>query len=234
MSWASRIESACAAFIERAFAKTFPSDLEPAQIARKLVATMEAATRSGEDGLIAPGRYVAYVNPDDLERLRPDGAYLEREWSQLLIDMASRVDIAFSDGGVEICLQPRASIPPGAVEIEPGSLELTERIEYPSAKRAAGRFQLRMVKGVPAYGVYAIDGSLHVGRSDDSELFLVDPSVSRHHAVIDVESGWPIVHDLGSTNGTFVNGERIEMRRLTSGDLITFGKTELRLEGGTS
>jgi hypothetical protein len=232
VSWFSRIESSCAAFIERAFAKTFPSDLEPAQIARKLVATMEAATRGGDDGLIAPGNYVVYVNPEDLERLKPHGAYLEREWSQLLIDMASRVDIAFSDGGVQIVLQPRESIPAGAVEIEPGSLEQTERIAFARPEKAIARFQLRMVKGVPAYGVYAIDRSLHVGRSDDSELFLVDPSVSRRHAVIDVDSGWPIVHDLGSTNGTFVNGERIETRRLAPGDLVTFGKTELRLEGG--
>jgi hypothetical protein len=233
VSWLSRIESACAAFVERAFAKTFPSDLEPAQIARKLVATMEAATRGGEDGLVAPGKYVVYVNPDDLERLAPHGAYLEREWSQLLVDMASRVDIAFSDGGVEIRMQPRASIPTGAVEIEPGTLVHTDPIEFPRADSVPARFQLRMVKGIPAYGVYTIDGSLNVGRSDDSELFLVDPSVSRRHAVIDVDSGSPIVHDLGSTNGTFVNGERVETRRLAPGDLVTFGKTEMRLEAGS-
>ena len=48
MSFLAKIEHACAAFIERAFAKTFPGDLEPAQIARKLVSTMEAQTRSDE------------------------------------------------------------------------------------------------------------------------------------------------------------------------------------------
>jgi prepilin-type processing-associated H-X9-DG protein len=216
MSWFARIEQACAAFIERTFAKTFPSDLEPAQIARKLVATMEAKTRGGDGSLVAPGRYIVSVHPEDYNRLLPHRAYLEREWGELLVDMAQRVNIAFADGGVAVVLEELASIPLGAVEIEPAA--------------QLQRFQLRMVRGVPSHGVYPVDGTTHVGRSEESEIFLVDPSVSRRHAVIDLQAGWPIVHDLSSTNGTFVNGERIEARRLAAGDTISFGKTELRLE----
>ena len=61
MSLFERIEQACAAFIERSFARTFPSDLEPTQIARKLVATMEARTRGEDDALTAPSAYIVYV-----------------------------------------------------------------------------------------------------------------------------------------------------------------------------
>ena len=230
MSWFARIEQSCAAFIERSFAKTFPSDLEPAQIARKLVATMEAKTRGTDAGLFAPDRYCVLVNPEDYERLVPHREYLEREWADLLNDMAGRVNVSFNNGSAAVALMPRSSIPKGAIEIDLEIHDPTERIDVPRRTPSVGRFQLRMVRGVPAYGVYPIEGHTNIGRSDESDIFLVDPSVSRKHALIDVDAGWPIVHDMESTNGTFVNGERIETRRLNEGDLVAFGKTELRLE----
>ena len=67
-----------------------------------------------------------------------------------------------------------------------------------------------MIKGVPAYGVYFIEGTSAIGRSEESDVFLVDPSVSRNHAEIDVDTRGALVRDLGSTNGTFVNGERVD------------------------
>ncbi len=113
MSWFARIEQACAAFIERTFAKTFPSDLEPAQIARKLVSTMEARTRGDEGHLLAPGSYLVYVSPDDFTRLAEHRAYLEREWAELLRDMAARVGVYFFDGGPNVEMVSRESIPLG-------------------------------------------------------------------------------------------------------------------------
>ena len=230
MSWFARIEQSCAAFIERSFAKTFPSDLEPAQIARKLVATMEAKTRGTDAGLSAPDRYCVLVNPEDYERLVPHREYLEREWADLLNDMAARVNVSVGGGSATVVLMQRSSIPKGAIEIDLEIHDPTERIDLPRPTPSIGRFQLRMLRGVPAYGVYPIEGHIHIGRSDESDIFLIDPSVSRKHAQIEVEAGWPIVHDLESTNGTFVNGERIETRRLNEGDVVAFGKTELRLE----
>jgi hypothetical protein len=230
MSWLARIEQSCAAFIERSFAKTFPSDLEPAQIARKLVATMEAKTRGTDGGLFAPDRYTVLMNPEDYERLVAHREYLEREWADLLNDMAGHVSVSFPSGSAAVAMMQRSSIPKGAIEIDLEIHDPTERIDVPRRAPSIGRFQLRMVRGVPAYGVYPIEGPINIGRSDESDIFLVDPSVSRKHAVIDVDFGYPVVHDLESTNGTFVNGERIETRRLTEGDLVAFGKTELRLE----
>ncbi len=211
MSWFARIEQACAAFIERTFAKTFPSDLEPAQIARKLVSTMEARTRGDEGHLLAPGSYLVYVSPDDFSRLAEHRAYLEREWAELLRDMATRVGVYFFDGGPNVEMVAREGIPPA--------------ITPPK------RFHLRMMKGVPAYGVYFIDRSASIGRSEESDIFLVDPSVSRNHATLRIEGEGVLVEDLGSTNGTFVNGERITgTRRIVSGDALTFGNTQMRLE----
>lgn len=215
MSWFSRIESVCAAFIERSFAKTFPSDLEPAQIARKLVATMEAQTHGSEGALTAPSIYTVFVHPGDFERLSAHRTYLERQWTELLAEMARRVNVTFP-GPVRVSMKERETIPVGAVEI--------------LASGAEKRYRLRMVRGVPAYGAYLLDKELHVGRSEESDIFLLDPSVSRKHAIVAVEEGAPVVRDLSSTNGTFVNGDRVKDRRLVEGDEVTFGKTTLRLE----
>ena len=89
---------------------------------------------------------------------------------------------------------------------------------------------LRMLRGMPADGRYAITHTLRVGRSSDCDIFLVDPSVSRNHAVLEIQGDAVIVRDAGSTNGTFVNGERIQLRKLQLGDRVAFGKTEMAVE----
>ena len=231
MSFLDRVEQACAAFIERTFAKTFPSDLEPTQIARKLVATMEARTRGGEGHMYAPGSYIVYVNPDDFTRLAEHQAYLEREWAELLRDLAGRVGVRFLEGDPNIEMMPRDSIPAGAVEVSAiGEATVAIDTPIPRPPAAARKFHLRMVKGVPAYGVYFVEGRARIGRSEESDVFLVDPSVSRTHAVVQVDGVEPVVRDLGSTNGTFVNGERIEARQLKDGDELMFGNTRMRFE----
>lgn len=218
MSIFERIEQACAAFIERTFARTFPSDLEPAQIARKLVATLEARTRDEGDGPAAPGSYSVAVNPDDFARLAEHRAYLEREWAELLRELAARVGITLS-GDAKVRMISRESVPLGAVDV--------------AAAGEAGvrtRFSLRMVKGVSEAGVYFIEGTARIGRGDENEVVLADPSVSRAHALLDTGETSPVVRDLGSTNGTFVNGRRIRTQELRDGDELTFGNTRMRFE----
>jgi hypothetical protein len=231
MSFLEKIEQACAAFIERTFAKTFPSDLEPSQIARKLVATMQARTRGDEGHLLAPGSYIVYVNPADFERLADYQAYLEREWGELLRDLAGRVGIRFMEGEPNVEMTSRESVPAGAVDVAVVD-EATVTIDAGLMRRLPKRFHLRMIKGVPAYGVYYVEGRAQIGRSEESDVFLVDPSVSRSHAIVEVDGVEPVVRDLGSTNGTFVNGERIEARALKDGDELMFGNTRMRFESG--
>jgi adenylate cyclase len=87
-----------------------------------------------------------------------------------------------------------------------------------------------MVEGVPPDGVYSIGGKARIGRSETSEIVLADPSVSREHAVVEIRAGEPVVRDLGSTNGTFVNGRRVRAQSLRDGDELVFGSTKMRFE----
>lgn len=88
------------------------------------------------------------------------------------------------------------------------------------------QFQLRLQKGPDPGAEFPLTaGSLTIGRDPMADITLNDPEVSRQHArMFETEHGYQI-QDLGSTNGTFVNGEKISMELvdLTSGTTITFG-----------
>ncbi|HHL22015.1 MAG TPA: FHA domain-containing protein, partial [Aliiroseovarius sp.] len=73
-----------------------------------------------------------------------------------------------------------------------------------------------------------LKGDLTIGRAEDNDLELLDPKVSRHHARIKLEGGTFILSDLGSANGTRVNGVRItESHILRHGERIGIGDAEL-------
>jgi adenylate cyclase len=80
--------------------------------------------------------------------------------------------------------------------------------------------------------IFEISGStVNIGRADANDLFLPHPSVSRHHARLTVLPGDTILlNDLGSLNGTFVNGQPIGEHRLTDQDRVTLGMYELKFE----
>lgn len=228
MNWVARVEEACAGFIERAFANMFPSDVEPAQIARKLVATMEARSQSENGAITAPHAYAVYVHPSDFDRLEPHRTYLEHEWGALLQEVGQRVGIVFADSpSVDLREDEQAVL--GAIDVE--VLDET-RTSLPDEKASPQGLMLRIVTGMPAGGQFAVSRSTRVGRSRECDIFLVDPSVSRQHALLEPHGEQLIVRDMGSTNGTFVNGERIQLRSVRAGDRLAFGKTEMMVEPG--
>ena len=75
------------------------------------------------------------------------------------------------------------------------------------------------------------DRPVTVGRLSDCTIPLNDQNVSRRHAEIRPGRGAYVVADLGSTNGTMVNGTRISgEQRLADGDILSFGSTYVRFE----
>jgi hypothetical protein len=73
------------------------------------------------------------------------------------------------------------------------------------------------------------DKQIVIGRSGELDMVLVEDMVSRKHAKINTNAGKITIEDLGSTNGTFVNGEKIKHARLKEGDRILIGTSILRL-----
>ncbi|MBA2383666.1 MAG: ATP-binding cassette domain-containing protein, partial [Actinobacteria bacterium] len=77
-----------------------------------------------------------------------------------------------------------------------------------------------------------VDSALTLGR-EDTDVIVEDPQISRRHAVLRPADGSVSVEDLGSLNGTWVNGRRITAPvRLSVGDMVKFGETVLELLGG--
>jgi pSer/pThr/pTyr-binding forkhead associated (FHA) protein len=68
-----------------------------------------------------------------------------------------------------------------------------------------------------------------IGRGRSADLVLNEATISRAHALFGLEAGRPFVQDLGSTNGTLVNGERAERRLLEDGDELRMGRLVLRM-----
>jgi len=110
--------------------------------------------------------------------------------------------------------------------------------------------ELVVVKGENRGAFASVSGTITIGRSDEADLTIIDSKASSLHAkVTQLEGGIVILEDLDSTNGTYVNKERIEQAPLRSGDLVKIGRTimvfraepaEIRLEdielveGGTT
>ena len=73
-----------------------------------------------------------------------------------------------------------------------------------------------------------IEGETTVGRGKESQIQILDAGASREHAVIRFSTGGCVIEDLGSTRGTFVNGEIVQSAELKDGDTITIGDTSFR------
>ncbi len=90
---------------------------------------------------------------------------------------------------------------------------------------------LRFISGKYQGGEFPLptEGEIVIGRSSELEMVLVEDMVSRRHARIVVENGTIFLEDLGSTNGSFVNGERITKAQLSEGDRVLIGTSIIKL-----
>ena len=196
----ARIENACARVVEDAFARVFPSALDPAQIGRRLVATAQAAPSD---------LYLVRVHPVDYARLAPDRDFLEGRWSAMLREALprERADAA------RVVLDEDPDVVSGSLAIES---VVDERGQALALERPDG------TRGP------LVDG-LTLGRSDDNAVKLRDARASRQHARIIADgSGWT-VEDLNSSNGTFVDGAQVRRSRLDRGQTLTIGDTPLKI-----
>jgi pSer/pThr/pTyr-binding forkhead associated (FHA) protein len=93
------------------------------------------------------------------------------------------------------------------------------------------RYALRFISGKYQGGEYPLaEGQeIVIGRSSDLDMVLVEEMVSRKHARIALQEGTISIEDLGSTNGTFVNGEKVQQGTLREGDRVLIGTNILKV-----
>ncbi len=199
----ARIEHACSRFVEETFARVFPSDLDPAQVGRKLAALMQAT----------PGdMYLVRVHPTDYARFAADRDLLEARWSALLreaLPAGHRSELP------RALLHEDARVVAGSVAIETVA---DERPRLAFERHDGTRVALR-------------DG-LRIGRASDNDLVVKDGRASRYHARLVAADGALAIEDLGSSNGTFVDGRRVQRALLEPNRVVTVGDTHLRVQDG--
>lgn len=123
-------------------------------------------------------------------------------------------------------LQAEVTLSLPAIEAEE---EAHEEFPFPHDELETGQALLLVKRGPNAGSTFLlVEEATSIGRSPDTDVFLDDVTVSRTHAVFERrDDGSWFVRDLGSLNGTYVNGEQVDETKLTTGDEVQVGKFKL-------
>lgn len=170
-----------------------------------------------------------------LERCRTDLATLEQQKARFVEAFGSADDLETDAPApdVESDAVDGAEAPDMTTELQP---DMTAAMLTPPAESDAdeGRTFLLPMAGVTVSTAddappteYRLAALNYLGRSEDNQIQIARPGVSRRHAVVAATSSGFTVKDLQSQNGTFVNGERITERPLADGDTIMIGDTRI-------
>ena len=161
------------------------------------------------------------LHPRDLDQLEEFQAALEVELSEAAKEYA-RSEGYHLKGPITVSLVADDKVKSGRVEID----SKVRRAESPIATGTL------VVSGGQSYPLG--ETSVVIGRSPDCTIVLDDANVSRRHAEVKVVNGAYAVSDLGSTNGTKVNGVAVGAdRALRDGDIITLGSHSIRFEAAS-
>ena len=203
--------------VEGTLAKPFRSNLQPVEIGRRLTREMDLHRRVGVRGLIAPNAFAVTLAPADVERFSNFIDALSRELSDAAREHAKNEGYLFV-GPVEVEIFEGSTLKPGRFTVE---AEVRED--------ADGGFLAELVL-TDGRRVQIGSEPLVIGRLPECGVVLADSNVSRRHAELRRSGDSVVLTDLGSTNGTRVNGAPIRERVLVSGDEVSVGSTRLIFE----
>ena len=168
-------------------------------------------------GTVVPNSFSVALSTSDLYQFEGVQESLARELADAAREHARDEGYAFM-GPVEVRIV-------GDERLHTGAFHVTGRMAEGDGGAGAGSIVL------PSGERFSLTESIiTVGRHPESNLVLADPNVSRNHAEIRPQGDRFVVVDLGSTNGTRVNGLRVNQQVLQDGDDVSFGNTRMRFE----
>ena len=220
--------------IEGIFTKAFRTGLQPVELATRILREMENGKTIGVHEVWVPNRYTFWLSETDRERFSQTERALLRELRQVVEDGARERGWALV-GPPEVVFETDPSLGQGAYTCE------ASLVEGPAASGQSPAVGSAPQKAAPIPGAELVTiergraGSAYplthdrtiIGRLAESDVVVADPGVSRRHAEVRKEDGRFVISDLGSTNGTLVNGASIGERTLEEGDRISIGRTVL-------
>jgi hypothetical protein len=243
-----RFERRLEGMVEGAFARAFRSELQPVEVASAVQREMDdRAAIVAKGRTLVPNDFVVELAESDHDRLDVYAESLGVELANLARDYAKEQGYSFV-GPVRMRFEGVPDLTTGTFRIrsgvirgstiEGGEIRLpASDLPRPQGRGFPGRPRLIVSASGAAPGGIPDGGDQRtyelvtpvtlLGRGTDCDLRLVDPGVSRHHAELRVEGGQVVLVDLGSTNGTFVNGQPVRRVALADGTHVSLGRTTL-------
>ena len=199
--------------VNGAFAKTFKSGLQPIEITSALRRELDTnAAVVARDRILVPNKFVVRLGQTDYQRMTGLGDTLIDELTQLVQQHAAAQHYQFA-GGISITLSQDPSLSEGMIQVDSEN-----------------------VKGAIVWTpVLDINGKRHpitksrtiIGRGRDADITVDDTGISRKHVEILWDGSRAEVNDLGSTNGSELNGARITRAPLPTDSVISIGRTRI-------
>jgi hypothetical protein len=211
--------------VEGLFSKTFRSGVQPVELAKRLIKEMDAGRTVGVSEVWAPNHFAVYLSADDAERLDQAEAAIAAELKTVIRENASERGWGLV-GPPEVEFFVDERLRKGDFGCEGSLVEGAEKVE-PAVPAAPSPGALVVHEDGASRTLPLSDTTLTIGRLPDCDIVLKDRGASRRHAQIRTESGVSTLTDLGSTNGTKLNGQTVQTRRLEDGDRIVIGSTVL-------
>jgi hypothetical protein len=243
------IESKLESLFEGVFGRAFRTNVQPVELARKLVKEMDDHRNVSVSRVYVPNEYTVYLSPGDREQFSSYEAQLQDELGDYLAEHARRESYALlspprveleTDDDLDVgvfgiatrMVQPSGKVAPDG---PPADAEPNATMVYkpgPQPTEAASAVELGVQQEV---AVLSWDGERReidkrrvvIGRSKDADVQVADPNVSRRHAELRQEGATYWLVDLDSTNGIEVRGKRVKRLKLEDGTRFTIGSTEI-------
>ena len=242
--------------MEGFFARLFRSGLQPVEVGRRIQREMEEGRTVSVNRMYAPNDFRITMGAEDFARFQPMEPGLVREFSDLVIEQAKenrwnlmgRPRISFEETDdlgqgqfrVEASLTADPDTPapevstrnPSRADLTSTRAVATNTAERLGITQGPARLVVLDSSGAPADHISITNSPVDIGRMSSNDVVLSDPNVSRQHARLRREGDRWFLQDLGSTNGTAVNGNAGTEHELHHGDRLSFGTSELLFELG--
>lgn len=258
MGVARDIEKRLEGLMEGFFTKIFRSGLQPVEVGRRILREMEENRTVSVNRTYAPNDFQVFIGPEDYERFEPMEAGLSREFSELVIDRAKerrfnlmglpriafiredklgrgefRVEAALAADPDRQAPQVSTRAPKSGEDANSTRAISSHTVERMGLDRQTGAELIVLDEEGKAREQISVTRSpITIGRLSTNDVVISDSNVSRRHAELKQEgTSWKLV-DLGSTNGTMVNGKLGREHTIRNGDRISFGTSELEFKAG--
>lgn len=248
------IESRIEGLFEGVFGRAFRTHVQPIELARKLTKEMDDHRTVSVSRVYVPNEFTIYLSPADRKQFEGYEGSLVSELQEYLAEHARREryalltppvvlvttddDLAVGEFGIATRLAADETsaehAPPPDLPVDVPAQTMIYRA--PPLEEAPPPEPEPQPAPAPREVVsLTIDGKEHelttprvvLGRSRECDIRIADVNVSRRHSEVRREGSELWVADLGSTNGTIVNGKRVDRAQLEDGDVITLGSTEV-------